>query len=95
MNGAKLAFSHDSLAMIKWTVCRHRETVCLLKVRRETDAVPSGDEWGGWWMGDALNAMGVERRPTLASPFFYSCFLSSLALQPSLWSMVIPPGARV
>jgi hypothetical protein len=44
MNGARPAFSHDSLAMIKWTVCRHRETVFLLEARRETDAVPSRDE---------------------------------------------------
>jgi hypothetical protein len=63
MNGAKLAFSHGSLAVIKWTMCHHREMVCLLKVRRETDTVPSGDESGGWWMGDALNAMGVKRPP--------------------------------
>jgi hypothetical protein len=30
--------------MIKWTVRHHRETVCLPKARRETDAVPSWDE---------------------------------------------------
>jgi hypothetical protein len=63
MNGARLAFSHGSLVVIKWTVCHHRETVCLREARRETDVVPSGDEWGGWWMDDALNATGVERPP--------------------------------
>jgi hypothetical protein len=44
MNGARLAFSHGSLAVIKWTVCHHREMVFLPKAWRETDAVPSGDE---------------------------------------------------
>jgi hypothetical protein len=63
MNGAKPALSHDSLVMIKWTMCRLRETVCLPEARRETDAALSGDEYGGWRMGDALNAMGVERPP--------------------------------
>jgi hypothetical protein len=48
MNGARLAFSHGSLAMIKWTVCHHRETVFLPEARRETDVVSLGDEWGGW-----------------------------------------------
>jgi hypothetical protein len=32
MNGARPAFSNGSLAVIKWTVCRYRETVCLLEV---------------------------------------------------------------
>jgi hypothetical protein len=49
--------------MIKWTVCRHREMLFLPEARHETDAVPSGDKQGGWWMGDILNAMGVERPP--------------------------------
>jgi hypothetical protein len=44
MNGARLAFSHGSLAMIKWTICRHRETVFLPKAWLETDVVPLGDE---------------------------------------------------
>jgi hypothetical protein len=44
MNGARPAFSHDSLAMIKWTVCHYREMVFLPEARCETDAVPSGDE---------------------------------------------------
>jgi hypothetical protein len=48
MNGARLAFSHGSLAMIKWTVCHHRETVFLPEARCETDVVSLGDEWGGW-----------------------------------------------
>jgi hypothetical protein len=30
-NGARSAFSHGSVAVIKWTVCHHRETVCLPK----------------------------------------------------------------
>jgi hypothetical protein len=40
MDGARSDFSHGSLAVIKWTVCRHRETICLPEARRETDAVP-------------------------------------------------------
>jgi hypothetical protein len=44
MNGARPAFSHGSLVVIKWTVCRYRETVFLLEARRETDVVPSGNE---------------------------------------------------
>jgi hypothetical protein len=63
MNGARPALSHGLLAVIKWTVCHHRETVFLPEAQRETDAVFSGDEWGGWWMGDALNVTGVERPP--------------------------------
>jgi hypothetical protein len=63
MNGAKSAFSHSSLVVIKWTVCRYRETVFLLEAWRETDAVLSGDEQGGWRMGDALNVTGVKRPP--------------------------------
>jgi hypothetical protein len=31
MNGARPAFSHGSLPVIKWTVCCYRETVCLPK----------------------------------------------------------------
>jgi hypothetical protein len=63
MKRAKPAFSHGSLAMIKWTVCHHREIVCLPETRCETDAVLLGDEQGGWRMGDALIAMGVKRPP--------------------------------
>jgi hypothetical protein len=63
MNGARPAFSHSSLAVIKWTVCRYREMVFLPEARHETDAVPSGNEQGGWGMGDALNATEVERPP--------------------------------
>jgi hypothetical protein len=63
MRGQKPAFSHGSLAMFKWTVCHHWETVCLPEVRCETDVVLSGNEQGGWRMDDALNAMGVERPP--------------------------------
>jgi hypothetical protein len=40
MDGARLDFSHGSLVVIKWTVCRHRETVCLPEARHETDVVP-------------------------------------------------------
>jgi hypothetical protein len=61
MNGARPTFSHSSLAVIKWTVCHHRQTVFFPEAQRETDAVSSGDEWGGWRMGDALNVTGVKR----------------------------------
>jgi hypothetical protein len=44
MNGARLAFSYGSLAIIKWIVRHHREMVCLPEARRETNAVPSVDE---------------------------------------------------
>jgi hypothetical protein len=63
MRGQKPAFSYGSLAVIKWTVCRLWETVCLPKVRCETDVVLSRNEQGGWRMDDALNATGVERPP--------------------------------
>jgi hypothetical protein len=61
--GSKPTFSHCFHAVFKWTMCHYREMVCLPEAWRETDAVPSGDDWGGWQMGDALNAAGVERPP--------------------------------
>jgi hypothetical protein len=62
-NGARSAFSHGSLTVIKWILCRYRETVFLPEAWHETGVAPSGDEWGGWWMGDALNATGVKKPP--------------------------------
>jgi hypothetical protein len=44
MNRARPAFSHGSIAVIKWTVCHYQEMIFLPEAWRETDVVPSGDE---------------------------------------------------